>query len=126
MKSLKSTNLQLIALVGTKKPFICKIVDSAHSSVNFILETAPYQVSWIWLTSSIYICFRSVVTSKTTTKLPPIHTTNQNHLSITDGSLRDISPRPPSTRGTFLTEAGENVSETLRKAMSVTEVVGNW
>ena len=42
MKNLKSTNLQLIGFFGTKKPIICKIVDSVHSSVNFILETVPY------------------------------------------------------------------------------------
>ena len=42
MKNLKSTNLQLIGFFGTKKPIICKIVDSVHSSVNYILETVPY------------------------------------------------------------------------------------
>ena len=42
MKNLKSTNLQLIGFFGTKKPIICKIVDSVHSSINFILETVPY------------------------------------------------------------------------------------
>ena len=41
MKSLKSTNLQLIGFFVPKKPIICKIVDSVHSSVNFILETVP-------------------------------------------------------------------------------------
>ena len=34
MKNLKSTNLQLIGFLGTKKPIICKIVDSVHSSVE--------------------------------------------------------------------------------------------
>ena len=41
MKNIKSTNLQLIGFFGTKKPIICKIVDSVHSSVNYILETVP-------------------------------------------------------------------------------------
>ena len=41
MKNLKSTNFQLIGFFGTKKPIICKIVDSVHSSVNYILETVP-------------------------------------------------------------------------------------
>ena len=45
MKNLKSTNLQLIGFFGTKKPIICKIVDSAHSSVNFILETVPHSLN---------------------------------------------------------------------------------
>ena len=42
MKNLKSTNLQLIGFFGTKKPIICKIVDSVHSSVNFILESTLF------------------------------------------------------------------------------------
>ena len=42
MKNLKSTNLQLIGFFETKKPIICKIVDSVHSSINYILETVPY------------------------------------------------------------------------------------
>ena len=74
MQSLKSTNLQLIGFFGMKKPITCKIVDSVHSSVNFILETVPNfidfsrglvyaMVQWIHLhitLSLIYNYFKSV------------------------------------------------------------------
>ena len=54
MKNLKSTNLQLIGFFGTKKPIICKIVDSVHSSVNYILETVPYLSLVRWGTPGNY------------------------------------------------------------------------
>ena len=42
MKDLKSTNWQLIGFFGTKKPIICKIVDSVHSSVKLYFGDGPY------------------------------------------------------------------------------------
>ena len=41
INKLKSTILQLIVFFDTKKPIICKIVDSVHSYVKFIWETVP-------------------------------------------------------------------------------------